>query len=57
MKSLEELVKETLIKTWLSGKGGISDSKFVKIYEKKIAPFGYTFEETSDEFDRQMDRY
>lgn len=56
-KELESLVKENLVKTWLSGKGGISDSKFDKIYEKKFEPLGYTFDEVNCEFQKQIDKY
>lgn len=51
---LSDMVRTFLISEWLKPPGGISDSKFTRIYDKKFAPLGYSFDEVYDEFERQM---
>lgn len=58
MTGLAKLVAENLVLAWIKGNkwmGGLSDSKYQSIYEKKFEKFGYTFEEVDEEFESQIE--
>lgn len=52
--SLEKQVADVLIKEWASGKGGLSDTKFMRL-AKRIEKQGFSIEDIIAEFDRQID--
>ena len=59
MTGLTKLVAENLVLVWIKGNnwmGGISDSRYESIYERKLKRFGYTYEQVHEEFENQIMR-
>lgn len=48
-------VRDTMIRKWISGKGGLSDSQWQRMAESLSKKYGWTLDQLYDEFHRQMD--